>query len=124
LPTELKVKFGAGRALLRPTDLMLTRLRIESGVGKLVLDLSGKWQQSMEAFVKSGIGDTVLILPQTAGIRIETMVDLGSVHLHDLTWDGKAYTNGLYGVAPNNLEIAIEGGIGKLVIEEQAKDSS
>ena len=124
LPTELKVKFGAGRALLRPTDLMLTRLRIESGVGKLVLDLSGEWQQSMEAFVKSGIGDIVLLLPQTAGIRINTMVELGSIHPHNLTWDGKAFTNSLFGEAPANLDITIEGGIGKLILEEQAKGSS
>jgi len=121
LPTELKVKLGAGKALLRPAAMLLNHLRVDSGVGKLTLDLSGDWEQSMEAFVKSGIGDTVLVLPQATGIRIETMVELGSVYPHNLTWDGEAYSNSLFGHAPVNLDITIEGGIGKLTVEEQAE---
>ncbi|MFN2135105.1 MAG: toast rack family protein [Candidatus Promineifilaceae bacterium] len=120
LPAELKVKLGAGKALLRPAGMLLTHLRVDSGVGKLVLDLSGEWQQSMETFVKSGIGDVVLVLPQTAGVRIQTAVELGSVYAHHLTWDGEAYTNSLYGGDTANLVITIEGGIGKLIVEGQA----
>jgi len=52
------------------------------------------------------------------------MVELGSIHPHNLTWDGEAFTNSLFGEAPANLDITIEGGIGKLILEEQAKGSS
>lgn len=38
LATALKVQFGAGKAELRLSGLMLTRLQVESGVGELTLD--------------------------------------------------------------------------------------
>jgi N-terminal domain of toast_rack, DUF2154 len=121
LLAELKVKFGAGRASLRPVGLMLARLRVDSGVGELILDLSGSWQHNMEAFVKTGIGDTTIILPHSAGIRIQTTVGLGSIDVQNLTWDGEAYTNALYGHAPVYLDITLQGGIGKLKLLDQAQ---
>jgi len=60
LPTELKVKFGAGKTDLRLAGLQLTRLYVESGVGELNLDLGGKLEHNVMAFIKSGIGDTTL----------------------------------------------------------------
>jgi hypothetical protein len=114
LPTELDVRLGAGKADLRLSGLALTRMRVESGVGELVLDLSGEWQSSLEAFVKTGNGDTVLRLPENAGIRIQSSVELGSVHPFGLNRDGEAYTNALYRQDGVNLDITVEGGIGKL----------
>lgn len=118
LPTELNVRFGAGLADLRLAGLTLTRLRVESGVGELALDLSGEWKRSLEAFVKTGIGDTTLRLPQNAGVRVQSMVGLGSIQPHGLTWDGEAYTNALYGQAAVTLDITVEGGMGKLNLEQ------
>jgi hypothetical protein len=117
LPTELKVKSGAGKADLRLSGLTLPSLRVESGVGELTLDLSGEWRRSTQAFVKAGIGDTVVRLPQDAGVRVQSTVGLGSIHPHGLTWDGEAYTNALYGQAAVTLDITVEGGIGKINLE-------
>lgn len=114
LPIELNVKFGAGEADLRLGGIALDRLRVESGVGNLVLDLSGDWKRSLTAFIKTGIGDTVLRLPQDAGVRIQSTVGFGSIQPHGLSWDGKAYKNVLYDQSPVTLDIAIEGGIGKI----------
>jgi hypothetical protein len=118
LPTELFVKFGAGKADLRLAGLTLTRLQIESGVGELALDLSGEWRRSMEVFIQTGLGDTVLRLPQDAGVRLQTAVGFGTTHSHSLTWNGEAYVNALYGQTPVNLEITIQGGMGKLSLEQ------
>lgn len=123
LPTELNVRCGAGKADLRLSGLTLTGLRVESGVGELTLDLRGEWRRSMSAFVKSGIGDTVLRLPRNAGVRIRSTVGLGSMSVHGLTWDGEAYSNALYGQAAANLDIAIEGGMGKIAVEVEAEQS-
>ena len=117
LPTELNIKFGAGEADLRLGGMALGRLRVESGVGKLALNLSGEWKRSLEAFIKTGIGDAVLRLPQNAGVRIRSTVGLGSIHPHGLAWDGEAYTNALYGQAAVSLNITVEGGMGKLTLE-------
>jgi hypothetical protein len=118
IPTELKVKFGAGKAHLKLTGLTLDRLRVESGVGELALDLSGEWSYSLQAFIKTGIGDTVLRLPHNAGVRVQSTVGLGSVHPQGLTWNGGAYTNALYGQSAVTLDITVEGGMGKLRLEQ------
>jgi len=117
IPTELNVKFGAGKADLRLGGLALDRLRVESGVGELALDLSGEWGRSAEAFIKAGIGDTVLRLPQNTGVRVQSTVGLGSIQPNGLAWDGEAYTNALYGQAAVTLDITVEGGIGKIKLE-------
>jgi hypothetical protein len=118
LPAELDVKFGAGKADLRLSGLTLTRLRVESGVGELTLDLRGEWKRSMEAFVKAGIGDTVLRLPEDVGVRVQSTVGLGSIKPHGLAWDGQAYTNALYGQTAVALDITVEGGMGKITLEQ------
>ncbi len=116
LATDLIVKFGAGKADLRLGNLTLARLQIETGVGALVVDLSGELRQSLAAFIKTGIGDTTLRLPQNAGVRLHTAVDFGSLQQHGLTWDGEAYTNAAYGKSPITLDIIIESGMGKVTL--------
>jgi hypothetical protein len=118
LPTELNLRFGSGKAELKLGSLALTRLRVESGVGELALDLSGEWRHSLEAFIKASIGDTVLRLPQDVGVRVQSSVGFGSVHPRGLTWDGEAYTNALYGQAAVTLGINVEGGLGKISLEQ------
>lgn len=118
LPTDLFVKFGAGKADLKLSGLILTGLQVESGVGELTLDLSGDWERSLEAFIKAGIGDTTLRLPQDVGVRIQSLVSFGSVNSRDLTQDGNSYTNSLYGQVEVNLDITIEGGMGKINLEQ------
>lgn len=99
--------------------MTLERLRVESGVGELVLDLSGEWKRSLAAYIKAGIGDTTLTLPQDAGVRIHSSVGMGSIQSYGLTWDGEAYTNALYGQSGVNLDITITGGIGKIKFESR-----
>jgi hypothetical protein len=117
LPMDLNVKFGAGQADLRLADLALDRLRVESGVGALAVDLSGERSRNLEVMIKAGIGDTLVRLPENAGVRVRSTVKLGSIHVHGLTWDGEAYTNPNYGQTPASLEIIIEGGMGKITLE-------
>jgi hypothetical protein len=117
LPIDLNVKFGAGKANLKLAGLDLTHLHVESGVGELVLDLSGTWRHDLEATINAGIGDTTLRLPQEAGLRVQSTVGLGSVHPRGLKREGDVYTNDLYGQAPVNLDIIIEGGMGKVTLD-------
>jgi hypothetical protein len=122
LPTDLYVNFGAGRADLQLSGLALTRLDVESGVGELTVDLSGERKQSLEASIKAGIGDTVLRLPDDVGVRVKSTVSLGSVQPHELTWDGQAYTNSLYGQSPITVNVVVTGGIGKLNLKHSGKE--
>lgn len=114
LPTELKVKFGAGKTDLRLANLQLTCLHVESGVGEVNVDLSGKLERNVMVFIKSGIGDTTLRLPKDVGVRIQSSMGIGSLRPHGLAWDGQAYTNNLYGKNTVTLDITIESGMGKI----------
>jgi hypothetical protein len=118
LPADLKVKIGAGKAKLALAGMNLSGLRVEGGVGELTIDMSGDWQQNLSAFIKSGIGDTTLRLPEKVGVRVQTTVGLGSVKPNNLTWEGTAYTNELYGKSDESLNITVEGGMGKLTLEQ------
>lgn len=114
LPTDLNIRFGAGKADLKLAGLNLSRLRVESGVGELNMDLGGDWRRSMEASIKAGIGDTTLRLPQNSGVRVQSTVGFGSIKPHSLSWDGEAFKNELYGQSEVNLDITIDGGMGKI----------
>ena len=116
LPTDLKVKFGAGKANLDLSGLTLTGLRVESGVGELNLDLSADPERNLDVFVKSGIGDTSLRFPKNTGVRVRSTVGFGSIKPNGLNWDGEFYTNDLYGQSAATLEITIEGGMGKITL--------
>jgi hypothetical protein len=117
LPTELNIKFGAGKADLKLGGLNLTELKVESGVGELALDLSGEWERSLAATVKAGIGDTSIKLPHKVGVRVQSTVGFRSLHSRSLTRDGDAYTNDLFGESPVTLDIRIQGGMGKINLE-------
>jgi hypothetical protein len=118
LPTDLKVRVGAGQATLVLGGLSLTRLHVEGGVGAATLDLSGAWKQNLDAYIKSGIGSLTLRLPTSVGVRVETQVGLGDTQQHGLTWNGDAHINALYGHSPVALDILVEGGIGAIKLEQ------
>ena len=114
LPTELDVKFGAGKADLQLGGLTLSELRVESGMGEVHLDLGADPGRDLDVFFKSGIGDASIVLPKNTGVRVRSSVGLGSIKHNGLHWDGEFYTNRLYGQTTTTLEMTIEGGMGKI----------
>lgn len=116
IPTDLYIHQGAGRAELRLGGLALTHLRVNSGVGELILDLRGPWQRSLEITVQTGIGDAQLLLPQEVGVRLQNHVGFGSTTPENLTWNGEAYVNAAFEKSPITLDIVVNAGMGKLSI--------
>ena len=121
LSTDLRVKFGAGKADLKLGGMVLSRLWVESGVGELDLDLSGEFNRSLEATIKAGVGDTTVWIPSNVGVRIQTAVSFGKLEQHGLVWNGEAYTNALYGQTAITLDIALTSGMGKVDIRSDGK---
>lgn len=116
IPMQLDIHLGAGKADLKLGGMALDHLRVEGGIGQMDLDLCGEWDRGLTAFLKTGIGDTTLRLPSTIGVCVHTTVGLGSIHSRDLTLDGDAYVNARYGRSKVNLDITIEGGMGRINI--------
>jgi hypothetical protein len=117
LPTELHVRLGAGTADLKLGGLPLTVLSVEGGAGAVGIDLAGEWKHGMEGYVRSGVGELTLRLPQGVGVRVETGVGIGNVEATGLMRDGDAYVNAAYGKSPITLNLAVEAGMGKLKLQ-------
>jgi len=97
------------------------RIRVEGGVGNLVIDLRGAWPRSAWGEIEAGIGTLTLQLPEDIGVRVETRGSLGNVHADEgLTRSGDVYVNAAYGQSERTLEITLTVGVGsvRLTTEE------
>lgn len=117
LPTDLALRFGAGKVDLKLGGLAVHHLTIVGGVGELKIDLIGSWQHSLQANIKGGIGRTALRLPDDVGVRVEAQTGLGSTSSHKLRWNGEAYVNAAYGQSAVTLTLIVESGMGQIVLE-------
>jgi len=120
VPMEMQVGFGAGSTNLRLGTLSLTRLNVAGGAGAVTLDLTGDWQNDLEATIEGGLGKRTLILPANVGVRVKVEVGVGGVDAPGLTKEGEYYVNDAYGQSDVTLYIQVEGGVGgtELIVRE------
>ena len=105
----------------RSDDLTLTGLSVQSGAGNVTLDLSGNWRNSLNANIKAGVGNLILMIPKSTGTIVYVSQGIGSVEVGSgLKSTGKAYINDAYGKSGANLSINIESGIGKIKLSLEA----
>lgn len=134
VPIDLSIALGAGQNRLNLGDLTLESLEmntgageldaviggspaaldVNTGVGSVVLDLSGPWNRDMDGTIQGGVGELTLRLPGDVGVRVNVQGGLGSVTATGLSRDGDAYVNDLYGDADVNLTIDVQGGVGEI----------
>lgn len=138
MPLEIVVRFGAGEGRLNLASLNLTSLNIEggagtadivlggspleslnisSGVGETTLDLTGEWENDLNATITGGVGELTLRLPTDVGVRIETQTGLGDVVADGFSQNGDVYTNNVYGESAVTLNISVTGGVGEITLE-------
>lgn len=120
VPMQMTIDLGAGPSSLVLGTLHLTSLDVNGGAGEITIDLTGDWQDDLDANISGGVGNLNVWLPENVGVRIEVESGVGSVHADGLTRDGDTYTNDAYGVSDATLRIDIEGGVGQinLVVEQ------
>lgn len=117
VPLDMELHLGAGPANLALGDLALTGLRVDGGAGTVTIDLTGDWQEGLDATIAGGIGPLALILPHNIGVRIDVEPGLGSVNASGLSRDGNTYTNDAFGQSEIALHIEIEGGAGTIRLD-------
>ena len=115
--TELHVQLGAGKLNLTLGDLPLTRLHVEMGAGSSRVDLLGNWKHDVDVQLEGGVGNATVRLLRSVGVRVEVQGGLGSVSASDFKKNGDAYVNDQFGKSPVTVNVKIEGGIGKVVLE-------
>lgn len=117
VPMEMKINLGAGPSNLALGALALTSLNINGGAGEVIIDLTGDWQDDLDARISGGLGDINLRLPGDVGVSIDVATGIGDVDGIGLTRNGDTYTNDAYGASDVTLRIDIEGGVGRINLE-------
>lgn len=114
LPTELRIKVGAGKGTLKLAGLALTRLDVEMGAGEVDLDLDGKWEKDLDAQVNGGVGELVVRLPRDIGVRVKATGGLGEIKAEGLRRSNGHWVNNEYGKSNVDLRLDVRGGIGAI----------
>jgi hypothetical protein len=110
---------GAGDFDINLSQTSLSRLKVNAGVGKGYIDLSGEWKQDLDAEFSCGVGELILVLPSSTGVRVEVNGALGEVDHHVLEKDGQTYTNKAFKNSAHKMDITINGGIGRVELRMQ-----
>jgi hypothetical protein len=120
VPMEMQVGMGAGTSNLQLGSLSLTRLDVGGGAGDVTVDLTGDWQNDLEATIEGGAGKRTLILPADVGVRVRVEVGVGGVNTTGMTREGDYYVNDAYGESDVTLNIQVQGGLGdtELIVRE------
>lgn len=116
-PMDLKIDMGAGTSDLQLAELNLTGLVISLGATDSTIDLSGNWVSDLKASIDAGATDITVRLPKDIGVRIQVESGPHTIDATGLTKSGDVYTNDAYGVSEVTLEINLEVGVGRVILE-------
>ena len=113
---SLELDTGAGDVSVKLGGSPLTNANIEAGVGKITLDLSGNWQDDATISIKTGVGDLTVIVPNDAGVIVDTDLGIGNVDADGFRIQGGSYTNDAYEDSAVKLRVEISGGVGQVTL--------
>src|SRR5712692_4046221 len=117
LPIEIHVSMGAGKSNFELGGLSLSKLHVEMGAGDSTVDLAGNWKHDVDAHIEGGVGRATIKLPRGVGVRVTVEGGLGSVSAPDFKKQGDAFVNDEYGKSRVTVNVKVEGGIGKVILE-------
>jgi hypothetical protein len=115
LPLELRVDSGVGRTELDLTGMTLEYLEIDSGVGEVVVTLPEDGEY--EVRVSGGVGRLEIRIPSDLAARITMDTGLGDTTiLGDFYQRNGTYYSEGYSNAREHVEINLDGGVGNITI--------
>ncbi len=115
VPMALRVNSGVGEVVLDLSDLQVTDLDVNGGVGQVQLRLPS--QGRLRGKISGGIGQVIVTIPQGVAARVRASGGLGGVSVAGrFQRDGRYYVVGNYETADNRIDLDISGGIGEVVI--------
>jgi hypothetical protein len=118
IPLDLSVAMGAGESTIDLSGLDVRRLQVDLGAGESTIDLSGAWSNDLVASINAGVGLLNLKVPEGVGVRIAGATEgIGDYQADGFKQDGAALVNDAYGTADVTFEIALNRGVGEIVVE-------
>lgn len=113
-PLDLNVNCGAGESRLDLEDLTLRRVSIQMGVGELKMDLRGSPKNDYTVYIRGGVGEATVYLPQNVGIEADVKGGIGDIHASGLEKREGRYVNDVLGRAKTTIHLDVRGGIGDI----------
>ena len=119
IPLELKVEMGAGEGRLHLRDVPVTRLMLNMGAGRVLVDLTGNRTKDVDADIQGGVGEATVRLPKNIGVIAHASGGIGGILAPDFEKRDDQYTNEAYGKTPATIRLRVQGGVGsiKLLME-------
>lgn len=115
VPVALHVQSGASDTNLDLSGLRMSDLKVDAGVGDVEVDLSGKWQESFDVDINTGVGETTVILPNSAGVKIHSQEGVGKSNFDGFTSIGNnTYVNEAFDSADVIISVNVETGVGEV----------
>jgi hypothetical protein len=119
VPLDLEIKMGAAKGNLNFRNINLKQLRIEAGVGKIDVDLTGNRNADLNVDIHGGVGQAVIRLPKNIGVSVRAKGGIGAVTTAGLTKQGDDYVNESFGHSTHTIHVEINGGIGNIDLSVQ-----
>jgi hypothetical protein len=114
---DLNVDTGVGKIVVNLTGINLTYLDVDSGVGEVVVILPE--EGSYQVRVNGGVGKLEIQIPTGVATRINLDTGLGSTTvLGDYDFQNGAYYSESYDSSDDQVEIFIDGGVGNIRLVE------
>lgn len=115
LPVDLHVQSGASDTNLDLSGIQLANLKVDAGVGDIKVDLSGEWRESFDVDINTGVGETTVILPKNAGVKIRSQEGVGKSNFDGFTSNGNnTYVNDAFESADVIITVNVETGVGEV----------
>jgi hypothetical protein len=114
IPLELKVEMGAGEGRLHLRDVPVTRLRLNMGAGRVLVDLTGDRKRDVDADIQGGVGEATIRVPKNVGVVAHASGGIGGIMASGFKKQDDEYTNDAYGKAPVTIRLKVQGGVGSI----------
>ena len=117
VPLEISIDSGVGLVSLDLTELKVTRLDVNAGVGTTTITFPSA-AGTTKASIDGGVGSITVRIPSNVGVRMHVSRGLGSVNVaRRMVRSGNDYTSDNYDSAENRLELDISAGVGSISVE-------
>ncbi len=114
---SLEIRLGGGKLDINLKESSLPRFDFKAIAGEATVDLSGKWENNLDADFICGVGELTLKLPKNVGVQVKATGILGNIDAPGFSKEGSIYTNDMFRKTKVTLYIDIFGGIGNVNLE-------
>ncbi len=116
IPIALRVNSGVGRVSLDLAGLNIFSLAVDGGVGSIDIAAPKSGVSTMR--VNGGLGSITITIPQGVAARIRVGSGLGGVRVDDSRFPkfGDVYQSADFSSAANRINLEVDGGVGSINI--------